>query len=78
MFNGKFHYKWPFSIAMLYKLPEGILEVWSQENAVFPIQCPGTNWIDLDPETTYVRAFCRPVKGKPLKQSTHVHINPFF
>ena len=45
----------------------------------FPSNAQGpTGLIWTQKQHTSGHFFCRPVKGKPLKQSTHVHINPFF
>ena len=46
---------------------------------IFPSNAQGpTGLIWTQKQHTSGHFFCRPVKGKPLKQSTHVHINPFF
>ena len=53
-FNGKIHYKWPFSIAMLNY--QRVYHVWdSKNNEAKPIQNPVNTWERLKAWAWYLK-----------------------
>ena len=76
MFNGKIHYKWPFSIANYVKLPEGMMDVTIVNGGDEPFYVPAFSmflrshhgFVPRRPWTTF-RWRCNPPKRPPAEVS---------